>query len=104
MAYPMRWLGIGVLWGLVLIGSVRETAAQRFWSGVVVAQEDVPLLGGPAVPAHGFPHRVEELRILGGLHGDLREEIQIAREEIRLGVGADGARMSSGRQLLRWRE
>ena len=37
MAYPMRWLGIGVLGGLVLIVSVRETAAQRLWSGVVVA-------------------------------------------------------------------
>ena len=36
----MRWLGIGVLGSLVLIGSVRETAAQRLWNGVVVAQED----------------------------------------------------------------
>ena len=40
MACLMRWLGIGVLGGLVLIGSVRETAAQRLWSGVVVAPED----------------------------------------------------------------
>ena len=40
MAYPTRCLGIGVLWGLVLIGSVRETTAQRLWSGVVVAPEN----------------------------------------------------------------
>ena len=40
MACLMRWLGIGVLGSLVLIGSVRETAAQRLWNGVVVAQED----------------------------------------------------------------
>ena len=40
MACPMRWIGIAVLGSLVLIGSVRETAAQRLWRGLVVAPED----------------------------------------------------------------
>ena len=67
MAYPMRWIGIGVLGGLVLIGNVRETAAQRLWSGVMVAPED------RCAPydrdTYPYPQSVEDVLIdeLGGI-------------------------------------
>ena len=39
MTFRRRWIGIGVLGGLVLIGSVRDAADQSLWRGLVVAQE-----------------------------------------------------------------
>ena len=39
MAGPMRWIEIGVLGGLVLIGSMRDASDQSLWRGLVVAPE-----------------------------------------------------------------
>ena len=39
MTFRRRWIGIGVLGGLVLIGSVRDAADQSLWRGLVVAPE-----------------------------------------------------------------
>ena len=39
MTFRRRWIGIGVLGGLVLIGSVRDAADQSLWRGVVVVPE-----------------------------------------------------------------